>query len=253
MYLVKEGSLSPVAYISDAKIGNCGKEGFGNASILIEDSTSGSLGKKTIRNTRFVESDSAGVWMQNSQNVDLNNNVFFLTTNNSIVVSDLRTSRQNTKQVRITNNLVIKNIGGLYDEGDLEIASVSILFRRIFGTEGLSEYVLFESNVVAGENGIAYYSPGDICRGFKFNSLISINNKAHSSNYGWVIASRFSQCFNVAGFRAYKVQEGIMMYSALIAPTGAAITANDLIFTDNMNSVTFNMAPSNQISALIQI
>mmetsp|Transcript_20446 Transcript_20446/g.17811 ORF Transcript_20446/g.17811 Transcript_20446/m.17811 type:complete len:85 (+) Transcript_20446:4308-4562(+) len=73
-------------------------------------------------------------------------------------------------------------------------------------------------------------------------SIFFANNTVHSSFYGWIVnnSPRTTTCLEVSGLTAYLVENGIATYPFLstTAYNGAILTAENLLFTDNKQSLT---------------
>jgi len=242
----------------DIVIDGCGKPGLGNGSIAVTNVLNSNSQASTVRTSRILNSGSAGIVLNNTQNFIVEGNLFYKNTNNSIVVTNLATV-QPSKAIKILSNIIIetqipKNLNS--PNSALNIMASSVLVQNLQRFILQEENLLISDNIVIGDQNISYISPAENCVGSHINSVRFVNNTAHSGNYGWVILGSGHGCTNIVGFSAYLMQEGLVTSAPLtsISPiTGASITASNLVMTDNKNSITLNAGfPGNQTKIVLQ-
>jgi hypothetical protein len=93
---------------NDITFSNCGKQGWGNAAVVIRNVQNNNAFGSSIVRSKFLKSGSAGVIISNTMNVQIAQNIFYQTVNNSIVISNL-TKVLATKPITIDSNVMANN------------------------------------------------------------------------------------------------------------------------------------------------
>jgi len=224
--------------LDNVMLDGCGKTGFGNGAVSAENVQNTNAFASTITNSKFINSGSAGVYLNNTQNIVVDSNLFLNNTNNSIIITDL-TTVPIAKPIQITNNYIVSTL----ESTSITTTSISsgILIQNLASFTYNANNLQVSGNVVSSGLGAAYISPAMACSGTLTNSLNFINNTAHSGSYGWIVTGYGSPCLTINGFVAYMMQEGLVTSGFYTSQSnGAIITAQNLLMTDNKVSVTLN-------------
>jgi len=231
--------------LHDVALLHCGKNGKDQGAVYVKGISNSKI---ALNRNKFVSPESAGLYISNSQNVQADSNVFYMTMNNSVILKDL-VSITVGKPVAITNNLVITNRPLVLSNTQTTTGINYNIVPSAFLIENIDKFLYkngnFEvlNNIVSGSAGAAYASPAMACSGDTYNSVDFYGNVAHSSLYGWIVTGYGVSCLDIGDFRAYTTQEGLISYSALSSTDsefGSLIVAHDLIMTDNINSISIN-------------